>query len=84
MCPLSDVDIVVTDAGLPADQQKHVRDAGCQLIVAEADITANPANALAIKGRDVTITTPDGTADAYFVAPAGGKHPQDAVVAGAR
>jgi carboxymethylenebutenolidase len=34
-----------------------------------------PANALAIKGRDVTITTPDGTADAYFVAPAGGRHP---------
>jgi carboxymethylenebutenolidase len=34
-----------------------------------------PANALAIKGRDVTITTPDGTADAYFVAPASGKHP---------
>jgi carboxymethylenebutenolidase len=34
-----------------------------------------PDNALAIKGRDVTITTPDGTADAYFVAPAGGRHP---------
>ena len=33
-----------------------------------------PANALAIKGRDVTITTPDGIADAYFVAPAAGKH----------
>ena len=26
-------------------------------------------------GRDVTITTPDGTCDAYFVAPAKGKHP---------
>ncbi|MDP5277581.1 dienelactone hydrolase family protein [Sphingomonas sp. DG1-23] len=34
-----------------------------------------PANALAIKGRDVAIATPDGTADAYFVAPSGGKHP---------
>jgi carboxymethylenebutenolidase len=34
-----------------------------------------PANAFAIRGRDVTITTPDGTADAYFVAPASGKHP---------
>jgi carboxymethylenebutenolidase len=34
-----------------------------------------PANALAIKGRDVTIATPDGTADAYFVAPATGRHP---------
>lgn len=34
-----------------------------------------PANALPIKGRDVTIKTPDGTADAHFVAPATGKHP---------
>lgn len=35
----------------------------------------SPANALAVKGRDVTIRTPDGTVDAYFVAPATGKHP---------
>jgi carboxymethylenebutenolidase len=35
----------------------------------------SPANALAVKGRDVTIKTPDGTVDAYFVAPATGKHP---------
>ena len=34
-----------------------------------------PANAKAIKGRDVSITTPDGKADAYFVAPGSGKHP---------
>jgi carboxymethylenebutenolidase len=34
-----------------------------------------PANAAEIKGRDVTITTPDGTCDAYFVAPTTGKHP---------
>lgn len=34
-----------------------------------------PANAMAVKGRDVTITTPDGICDAYFVAPARGKHP---------
>ena len=34
-----------------------------------------PANAAVIKGRNVTIATPDGTADAYFVAPATGKHP---------
>lgn len=35
----------------------------------------SPANALAVKGRDVTIKTPDGVADAYFVAPATGRHP---------
>lgn len=35
----------------------------------------SPANALAVKGRDVTIRTPDGTVEGYFVAPAGGKHP---------
>ncbi|NML06502.1 dienelactone hydrolase family protein [Sphingomonas sp. G-3-2-10] len=34
-----------------------------------------PANAFAITGRDVVIKTPDGECDAYFVAPAGGKHP---------
>lgn len=34
-----------------------------------------PANAFAVTGRDVVIKTPDGECDAYFVAPAGGKHP---------
>ena len=34
-----------------------------------------PADAKAIKGRDVSIATPDGKADAYFVAPTRGKHP---------
>jgi len=33
------------------------------------------ANAKPVKGRDVTIHTADGTVDAYFVAPAHGKHP---------
>ncbi len=34
-----------------------------------------PANAAEIKGRDVTIVTPDGSCDAYFVAPTSGKYP---------
>ena len=34
-----------------------------------------PANAKPIAGKDVTIDTPDGKADAYFVAPASGKAP---------
>lgn len=38
-------------------------------------ILPSPANAAPVKGRDVTIPTADGTADAYFVAPASGKHP---------
>lgn len=33
------------------------------------------AGGLKIKGRDVVVTTADGPADAYFVAPAKGKHP---------
>ncbi|RYD83137.1 MAG: dienelactone hydrolase family protein, partial [Sphingomonadales bacterium] len=33
------------------------------------------ANALPVKGRDVSITTANGTCDAYYVAPASGKHP---------
>ncbi|WP_333573051.1 dienelactone hydrolase family protein [Sphingomonas sp.] len=38
-------------------------------------ILPSPANAAAVKGRDVTIKTGDGTADAYFVAPTSGRHP---------
>ena len=38
-------------------------------------ILPSPANAATVKGRDVTIKTADGVADAYFVAPASGKHP---------
>lgn len=34
-----------------------------------------PADALTVAGRDVVIDTPDGKADAYFVAPGGGRHP---------
>jgi carboxymethylenebutenolidase len=34
-----------------------------------------PANAAPVNGRDVAIATPDGTCDAYFVAPAKGRHP---------
>lgn len=35
-----------------------------------------PANAMAVKGRDVRFVTPDGTADGYFVAPTdGGRYP---------
>jgi DeoR/GlpR family transcriptional regulator of sugar metabolism len=34
LCELKDIDIVVTDAGLPAAEQQAVRDAGCELIVA--------------------------------------------------
>ncbi|AXJ95651.1 MULTISPECIES: dienelactone hydrolase family protein [unclassified Sphingomonas] len=34
-----------------------------------------PADALPVKGRDVTIATPDGQCDAYFTAPASGRHP---------
>ena len=33
------------------------------------------ADAKAINGRDVSITTPDGAADAYFSAPSTGRHP---------
>jgi carboxymethylenebutenolidase len=40
-----------------------------------AALLPNPAQAAEIRGRDVTITTPDGIADAYFVAPVAGKHP---------
>lgn len=34
-----------------------------------------PANASAVTEQDVTVSTPDGEADCYFVHPAKGKHP---------
>lgn len=34
-----------------------------------------PADAMAVRGRNVTIRTPDGIADAYFVAPTRGRYP---------
>lgn len=38
-------------------------------------VLPSPANAATVAGRNVTIKTPDGTCDAYFVAPTTGKHP---------
>lgn len=40
-------------------------------------MAALPTSALAleVRGRDVSVKTPDGVADCYFVAPAKGKHP---------
>ena len=60
-------------AGMPVARRSFTALAGAGALVA-----ALPARAIAgkpVKGRDVTITTADGTCDAYFVAPAEGKHP---------
>lgn len=61
-------------AGLAVGRRGFAALAGVGMLAA-----ALPARALAagkpVKGRDVTITTKDGTADAYFVAPAKGTHP---------
>lgn len=38
-------------------------------------VLPTPADAAEIAGKDVSITTPDGTCDAYWVAPKTGKHP---------
>jgi carboxymethylenebutenolidase len=38
-------------------------------------ILPRAANAMPVKGRDVVIKTPEGSCDAYFTAPARGKHP---------
>lgn len=40
-----------------------------------AMLLPSPADAVPVNGRNVTITTPDGVADAFFVAPAKGRHP---------
>jgi DeoR/GlpR family transcriptional regulator of sugar metabolism len=35
LCPLTEVDVVVSDTGLSADHRQQIIDAGCELIVAE-------------------------------------------------
>ncbi|MBA3940545.1 MAG: dienelactone hydrolase [Sphingopyxis sp.] len=60
-------------AGMPVGRRSFAALAGTGALMA-----AFPACALAgkpVKGRDVEIRTADGTCDAYFVAPASGKHP---------
>ena len=60
-------------AGMPVARRSFTALAGAGALMA-----ALPARAMAagpVKGRDVTIKTDDGICDAYFVAPAEGKHP---------
>lgn len=60
-------------AGMPVARRSFTALAGAGVFAASL-----PAHAMAgkpVKGRDVTIKIADGTADAYFVAPATGKHP---------
>jgi len=60
-------------AGMPVARRSFTALAGAGVLAASL-----PAHAMAgkpVKGRDVTIKTADGIADAYFVAPATGKHP---------
>ncbi len=60
-------------AGLPVGRRGFTALAGAGALMA-----ALPARAIegkALVRRDVTITTADGVCDAYFVAPAEGKHP---------
>ena len=35
LCPLSEIDVVVTDADLADEHREHVRAAGCELIIAD-------------------------------------------------
>lgn len=66
-----------------ADNEAYLTDAAVSrrrfgAIAGAAGLVAmlpSPAGAVTVKGRDVVITTPDGQCDAYFVAPATGKHP---------
>jgi len=60
-------------AGLSVGRRSFAALAGVGMLAATL-----PACAMAgksVKGRDVTIKTADGAADAYFVAPASGTHP---------
>lgn len=60
-------------AGLPVRRRDFGALMGVGAVAAMLPAAACAAGT--IKGRDVTITTDDGTVDAYFVAPGEGKHP---------
>lgn len=44
-------------------------------VASMAALLPSPANAVPVTGRAVTITTPDGPAQAYYAAPRSGRHP---------
>ncbi|HMO77208.1 MAG TPA: dienelactone hydrolase family protein [Sphingopyxis sp.] len=60
-------------AGLPVGRRSFAALAGIGALAAALPVRAMAGKA--VKGRDVSITTKHGEADAYFVAPAEGRHP---------
>lgn len=60
-------------AGLPVDRRSFALLAGMGMLTAA--LPAGAMGARAIGGRDVSVAAPDGTIDAYFVAPKEGTHP---------
>jgi carboxymethylenebutenolidase len=71
MCEHDDLDEFARGANELTRRQFGAMAVGAGLVAA----LARPADAAETKGADVEIKTPDGTADAYFVHPANGKHP---------
>ena len=60
-------------AGVPVRRRDFGALVGAGTLAAMLPVAAGAAGP--VKGRDVTIATADGTVDAYFVAPAEGRHP---------
>jgi carboxymethylenebutenolidase len=71
MCELDDMDGFAKRAGDVTRRQFGAMALGVGTIAALPRL----ANAAETKGADLDIKTPDGTCDAFFVAPAKGKHP---------
>jgi carboxymethylenebutenolidase len=71
MCEQDDLDEFARRSGELTRRQFGAMALGAGLVAALPKL----ANAVETKGADVTIKTPDGVADAYFVHPANGKFP---------
>jgi carboxymethylenebutenolidase len=71
MCEHDDLDEFARRAGEVTRRRFSAMALGAGLVAALPKL----ANAAETKGADVDIRTPDGTADAYFIHPAKGKHP---------
>ena len=72
------------DENTVEDNKKYLKNAGWFSRRQFSKLTAGSAlamllprvaHALDVSERDVSVPTPDGTADCYFVAPSSGKHP---------
>ena len=74
-CVKGIVDMIAEKRGLNAAQKVRTENSGVLVAAGACMVLPQVANAVSVTESEVTITTPDGQADAYFVRPATGTAP---------